>query len=211
MSIERLTFPEVDFERTALNAVICRLQFDPLLRIGFEQTWIFRSGDENWTVSLGQAHVGLETTEYTSFPDFEQRMNHVLTGLGSAYPAVESFSRVGLRYVNVFGRDTFPNADWRTWFNPELLGPMADDDLGDVVSEHQQRFVISEEDWTITVRHGTEPDGGYRLDIDHATNEPVARGAATDLLRDFNNHVYQVFRWTMSEVMLNELGPTPRS
>ena len=88
---------------------------------------------------------------------------------------------------------------------------MADPDLGSIVTSAQQQFELAGEDWTITIRHGSDPNGGYRLDIDHATETAIAAADIQERLEDFNRRIYQVFRWAISEEMYHEMEPRERN
>jgi hypothetical protein len=83
---------------------------------------------------------------------------------------------------------------------------MADPVLGPSVKGSVQVVELADEDWTISIRHGTE-NGNYRLDIDHATQARVEAGAVAERLRSFSARIYQVFRWAISERMHQEMEP----
>ena len=171
--------------------------------------WRFRTDDDAWVASLGIGLMSLETTAYTHFQDFWSRFRTLLEALKSVY-AVESFVRIGLRYVNVFGGEDFPGG-WRGRFNPRLLGPLTEDAFADSVKATAGVIGFSEDGWTLTLRHGTDQVGGYRIDLDHATTSNVAGNDVEPLIRAFNGRVYQVFRWTLSDSMYEEMEPHLRA
>lgn len=173
--------------------------------------WLMHTEQGDWTAALGASYVSLETVAYKHFASFSAQLDVVLDAFEEAYPGIDTFRRVGLRYVNVFTEEEFPGRDWVTRLKPQLTGPMADSQIGDSVVSAQQQFVLAESDWTITVRHGSEGDGGYRLDLDHATRVPVSYADVRERLSEFNGRIYQVFRWAISEEMLYDMGPGPRT
>ena len=164
----------------------------------------FRTEDDTWTVGLAVDSLSLETTRFVDFPDFEGRLSVVEGAVRSVY-GIDHYSRVGLRYINVFRPEEFPGG-WLDRFNAQLLGAMADPVLGTAVRESQQVLKLADEDWTIVIRHGTE-DGNYRLDIDHATEARVEAGDVLPRLGSFSARIYQVFRWAISERMHEEMEP----
>lgn len=59
----------------------------------------FRSSDEQWTSSLSESFITLQTSNYTSRADFCDRLERVLESVGSVVQ-VPFVQRVGFRYVN---------------------------------------------------------------------------------------------------------------
>ena len=118
---------------------------------------------------------------------------------------VDHYSRIGLRYVNVFEEQEFPGG-WLDKFNAQLLGPLADPVVGGDIAEIVQLFNVSGGDWTITVRHGKD-DGAYNLDLDHAVEGRVEASVVLEKLREFNKRIYQVFRWAISEKLHEGMEP----
>ena len=167
----------------------------------------FKTEDEQWTAALGVDSLSLETTgAYRDFPDFERRFSVIEQAFQAIYQ-VDYYARVGLRYVNAFEEERFPGG-WLDKFNPQLLGPMADPVLGSQVTQNIQVFILADEDWTVSVRHGNE-EHHYRLDIDHATEGHIQAGTVIERLRTFNKRIYQVFRWAISDTMHERMEPAP--
>ena len=171
-------------------------------------TWRFQSEDDQWTASLTTNRLSLETTQYKRFPDFAHRFSILHGALQNSHP-VDRFTRIGLRYINAFDPKRFPGP-WLPRFNPQLVGPLADPVLGGLVTHSEQTFVLSEEDWMIKVRHGLVDGENYTLDLDHATGSPVGRDSVEDVMGTFNRHIYQVFRWSISDSFYSEMEPTSR-
>lgn len=164
----------------------------------------FRTEDDAWTAGLAADNISLETSQYQDFPDFESKLSIVEEALRSVYQ-IDHYVRVGLRYVNIFGPEDFPGG-WQDKFNPQLLGPLADEIIGSSAGESRQVFQLAEDDWTIAVRHGTE-DSKYRLDLDHATETRVEARDVFVRLGSFSERIYQVFRWSISEAMHQQMEP----
>lgn len=170
-------------------------------------TWRFKSQDENWTVGLSPEFLSLETGSYRDFPDFERRFVVAYEALQEVYK-IASFTRVGLRYINIFSPDSFPGG-WLTRINPRLLGALADPALGGSVLQSEQVFVISRDAWSITLRHGLEPPD-YRLDLDHAIEGQIDSSTVSTELRVFNDRLFQVFRWAITDQFHKEMEAEPR-
>lgn len=171
-------------------------------------TWRFRTEDGAWVAGLASNFLSLETRDYRHFPDFAQRFAVVLSALTDVY-GIRSFGRVGLRYVNLFKGEQFPGP-WAGRINPSLLGPLADAQISSDVTGAQQLFALANDDWTIAVRHGLDDSGNYLLDFDHATESKVHVDSVAPRLVEFNKRIFQVFRWSITDQMHEEMEPTPR-
>ncbi|MBI2764920.1 MAG: TIGR04255 family protein [Chloroflexi bacterium] len=171
-------------------------------------TWRFRTEDGAWVAGLAVNFLSLETKDYRHFPDFGERFNVLLAALTDVYE-IRDFGRVGLRYVNLFKAEQFPGG-WAGRINPSLLGPLADPQLGPEVTGAQQIFALADGDWTIAIRHGLDDAGNYLLDIDHATEAKTGMADVPARLAEFNRRIFQVFRWSITEDMHQQMEPTPR-
>ncbi len=216
--IIREMYPDLEARREA-PALALRLsegRLEPQVTLSGEApqgeptVWNFHTSDETWTVGLSGSSLSLETSAYTTFQEFSERFFVVFQAFQAAYPDIDHFTRLGLRFVNVFDKQQFGGDDWRPRFNPILMGIAADDHLGPSVTASVQQFTIAEDDWTITVRHGNEQGGEYRLDLDHAVAGRVPLADVADKVGAFNRRLYNIFRWAISEVMYDDMGPRPR-
>ena len=167
-------------------------------------SWRFSTEDDVWVAGLSANVLSLETARYEDFLQFEERFAILHRALTAVY-AIDHYVRVGLRFINIIESEHF-DGELTEKFNPQLLGPLADGVIGSDVREGRQTFVISSDDWTITVRHGTE-NGNYRLDIDHATEARVAADQIDERLRAFNSRAYQLFRWAISDGLHQQMEP----
>lgn len=244
MPFSELNYPRVRYGRTALQTVVCQLQFNPILRIGQETPVAvqdrlrqefplfareertgfrvgpgvvealpaqpavsrFQTEDRSWTVGLAVNNLSLETTAYRDFPDFERRLALAEEAFQAIY-GTDHYTRVGLRYVNVFHESQFPDG-WLDKFNPHVLGPLADPTLGGSIAEYTQGIVFAESDWFITMRHGLTGDQ-YIIDIDHYAEGRTEREGVMYRLRDFNRRVYQAFKWAISDRLHEMMEPGP--
>jgi uncharacterized protein (TIGR04255 family) len=78
------------------------------------------------TAWVRSSSFGVETRDYLDFETFHTQIITVMDGL-TPHLDTDFFTRVGLRYLNVFPTD--PN-DITDWVNEALLGPFATDVLG---------------------------------------------------------------------------------
>lgn len=66
----------------------------------------FFSEDKTWTVNLTRTFMALSTKEYKRWDDFQQRLEVLRNTLIDIYKP-PSFSRVGLRYIDIIKRSVF--------------------------------------------------------------------------------------------------------
>lgn len=95
----------------------------------------FRSKKGRWTVTLRAAALSLETSNYDSFSEFEERLGFVLKAAEGPIDS-DYFTRVGLRYINAM---PFDPSEIKQWVNPALVSPLGEGTFGDV-EEHWQPF-----------------------------------------------------------------------
>ena len=175
------------------------------------QVWKFRTADNLWSVGLDAASFSLETTDYNTFEDFAERFRVVFEAMLASYPQIDHFTRVGLRFVNVFDVATFGGDGWLRKFNPTLMGAAADEIVGPSVQTSVHQLILAENDWVIKLRYGNERNGDYRLDLDHAVEGQVPVADVPGRIAEFNQRLYNIFRWATSEEMYNDMGPQPRA
>lgn len=167
----------------------------------------FKSKRSRWTVTLRASTLSLETSNYDSFSELEERLALVLKGAEQVIDS-DFFTRVGLRYINSV---PFNIEDIREWVNPALVGILGAGTYGDV-QEHSQRV------------SGFTPRGGYLfqhgvgiseqtrrqeyvLDFDFfAEDVPVAETSV--VARELHAHEYAMFSWALGEKAKAQLGPS---
>lgn len=132
--------------------------------------WRYQSADGSWIVSVAPENVSLETTGYTEWEDFSQRMRELLDVTASHIgPGIEQ--RLGLRYIDrITEVDASSPADWKPYLAPELLGLALHDPLGAAVKITRQQLLLDLGDgYSCSVGHGFVPENNrlnYLLDFD---------------------------------------------
>jgi uncharacterized protein (TIGR04255 family) len=132
--------------------------------------WRYQSADGSWIVSVSPDNVSLETTAYTEWEDFSERMRELLDVTASHIsPGIEQ--RLGLRYIDrITEVDANSPADWRSYIAPELLGLALHEPLGAAVKIARQQLVLDLGDgYSCNVGHGFVPENhrlNYLLDFD---------------------------------------------
>lgn len=170
---------------------------------GTSNAHIFRSSKLNWTVSLNQSSLSIETTAYPGFPQMRDRVLHVLD---AAAKIIDSnfFTRIGLRYINVIDVDEDPTDGW---VNPALVQPLLSRQFNGI-HEYAGRLQLLADDGGCILQHGIRlkqpgrngkaPPPEYLLDIDSYRND-VALTDTAEVLDAMHNQVFDVFDWSLGE------------
>ena len=179
----------------------------------------YRSGDDRWRVTVGQAFISLEDWSYTTRGEFVERLGAALAAFSGeiAPPYAE---RVGVRYINRI--DDQPALDRIVELvRPEVLGglavPLTD---GVALAQMLSESLYSAGDRWLLARWGLLPAG--------ATVDPTLRASASaSWLLDLDSFVqgrlpfddtlgavasglaeaaYRYFRWVVSPEFLRMFG-----
>lgn len=195
------------------------LSEDGVAASGAEDVFRFSNRTDDWTVSLAQGFVALETTAYTNREDFIDRLARVLSALHKmAEPSpVAQVDRLGIRYLNRLTGMEAERERLRELVREDVFGPLSiESGLGDgntlVASISQTHFRLDE--LSMQARWASLPAGellapgidavpepSWVLDVDVFTETPVAfePEALAATARHAAKHAYRFFRWAMTE------------
>jgi uncharacterized protein (TIGR04255 family) len=176
--------------------------------------WIFRDDTGEWVVAVQRNFLSLETTNYTRFEDFEDRLTRLLAA-GEEELGLRYVSRLGLRYVDRIRHEELQSpADSTRFLNPELLGLVAGREIAPFVRDAMQQIRLALAPGQLMIRHGylgeVDPEGpSYLIDIDAFNDEeqPYDRHACLDMTRAFKRHCWNFFRQSISDEMAAYLEP----
>ena len=113
--------------------------------------YLFESKKKNWLVTLSPSSLALETSKYTLFKDFSDRLDGLLNTVGE-FLDTDFFTRVGLRYINAIPLDDYLIDGW---INPSLITPVTERVLGSLSAfQSEIRGYMHEGDYTF--RHGVD-------------------------------------------------------
>jgi uncharacterized protein (TIGR04255 family) len=188
-----------------------------------EGLWRLSSRDNLWSIVLGESSLTLESRKYSSMKDFKRRFGRILKAAKDTLEISDRL-RLGLRYINEFRYpDAKDLADWRELFNSEFVGFDASSLLDGHVVQMLQDIQLHRSDGTLAIRHGLlngfavaplpqqQPDSGrfYYLDLDYSdmTECELDIQATLDQMQEYNNTMYDFFRWTLGETLYQRLEP----
>ncbi|MFH9233216.1 TIGR04255 family protein [Streptomyces globisporus] len=176
--------------------------------------WRLRSRDGKWIVALFADFFALESTGYTSWTDFSNRLEVLCAAIERTFkPALEQ--RIGLRYVDNVTRPEVANpGDWAGYIEDSLLGPVLHPSFGAAVAGVQQVIqMAAPEGMQVLLRHGTQFDESlgswpYVLDTDCSRTASRRFNASTLLnsARDLHELALQVFQASATPALLKDLA-----
>ncbi|MDN4643917.1 TIGR04255 family protein [Arthrobacter sp. PsM3] len=175
--------------------------------------WRLRSKDHQWTVILMPDFFALESTGYTTWTEFNSRLEDLVEVIHSAYqPAL--IQRIGLRYIDrIVYRQASKPGHWVDLLEPSLLGLAANPDLMESVIGAQTFSHLDLGDAQVVLRSSCTPDpaaaNGYATVLD--TDCFDGRARAFDVLdikqtaQKLHRRALQVFQAVVKPELLESL------
>lgn len=120
---------------------------NPVTNMTTNKNHQFMSEDGIWIINLTRTFISISTNKYTTWENMLAAFDRPLSALINVYkPAF--FSRVGLRYIDVFCRSVLNLSDcaWSDLINPQFLGLLASEDLASSVKEMNNVYDVECED-----------------------------------------------------------------
>ena len=169
---------------------------------GSSNIHILRSLKGNWSISLKENALTVETTNYTGFEHLRAR---ILQAVEATKGFIDSdfFTRIGLRYINLLRSE---NDDVTNWINPVLIEPIASEKFTGI-NDFGGRIQLLAPDGGCIFQHGIQlttakpdnaPDVEYMIDIDtYRTEVSLANtAAAIDVM---HHQAFDLFDWAITE------------
>jgi len=160
----------------------------------------FRDVSGAWIASLSPDWVGLETTGYTDYEEFRERLEQVVRLVEEQFAPAQT-ERIGFRYVNELPCGA--KGDWRALVRPELHGLAAIDSIEEL------HLVVGE--CRLNVRHGAAMEGDthrYTFDIDafSEARDPYDSERIVSIVDDLKARAWSFFRGAVTDELLSQLG-----
>lgn len=175
-------------------------------------THIFKSKNLDWTITLRQSAITVETSKYVSFDELRSRVNSVLE-IASDVIDSDFFTRVGIRYINavpmnIEGGNT---VQFRGWIREGLASILVEEDLG-ALFEYSGRLAGSATFGTFLLQHGVgynqstkKPE--YILDFDFS-KENIELTDVAAVMNVLHRNQFSMFMWALGPKALEYIGPS---
>jgi uncharacterized protein (TIGR04255 family) len=164
----------------------------------------FLSSNGAYVINVRSASISIETSAYDSFEEFFSRTKVMLKAIESIVDA-ESYTRVGMRYINEVPLDA---TDINSWINPVLVSPLVADELGDI-SEYNGALIGQCESGSYRLMYGLTKDKAdspyqFAIDIDFF-NEDIEFKDTPALLQQMHVGLFSLFMWTLGKSAIEKL------
>jgi len=200
----------------------------PAGQVGFQAPapdvlWQFTDETGDWTVTLTQDFVSLETRAYADFDDFVARLRRVLQVLiQTVKPRVGR--RIGLRYINEIRT---AKREWASVVKADLLGVLAIDAFQESCEQAVQVVSLRAGAARINLQHGFFPTGTtvvpkagtqagtepfYLVDVDMyqefgpPNSLRMDASKISEYIEKYHATVSELFRWVTTDEYRASLG-----
>ena len=206
-------YPEVEQRSAILGALAFAGGGPPT--VSHEQAptgWQMKSSDAAWTVTLDPEYFSIETSAYTSWDDFHDRVDALVTAVMDVYePALEV--RIGLRFIDeIVDPQVDSPVGWKGWIRDELLGTLTHDAFGGAAARTQNIIELTAPDnYRVVLRHGTAPtdSGNWVYLLDHDCYRQAGRALTHDNVlattSDLHTLALQVFQNAVTDELYRYL------
>ncbi len=186
-----------------------------LLKSTGTKNYEFSTDDENWKINLTRTFIALTTRSYTRWETFKEKWIKLLKVFNEIY-SPDYFSRVGLRYIDVFDRSFIGlgNVPWRELFQPHITGILSVDGIGEKVISFENKYEIQLEDGESKVRIITKfvtprnsDEIAFMIDSDFYINSRINVENATEKLDFFNIRGSRLLQWCITERLQEAIEP----
>lgn len=176
----------------------------------------FKSDDGIWKVNLTRTFIALTTNKYEKWEKFTEVLNIPLQALIKTY-SPSYFTRIGLRYIDVIKRSDLGLSEykWRDLLNPSLIGLLADNHIGDSVtnleSTNEIKLLDNESHLRLNtkfVKENDNPEIFYMIDSDFYNENKISDENVFEKLNFLNSNSTKLIQWCINSKLLTALEPS---
>lgn len=178
--------------------------------------YLFQTEDKLNTLTLSTDSLSLSTTNYERWEGFKKLLDPPFDALTDIYKP-SFLSRIGLRYQNSVRRDALglEGRPWSDLLIPPILGALAEPQFEANIVEIKKaiRATFPQGPGAVFVQHGFGGENNrdqniYLIDFDLYTEKTEVPHAVA-ILDDFHTRAGRAFRWCITPVLHERLGPQP--
>jgi uncharacterized protein (TIGR04255 family) len=184
------------------------------------KNYALATADGSWQVNLTRTFISLTTKAYRTWEDFKGILMLPLDAFVEIYRP-SHFSRIGLRYVDVFRRSKIGLSakPWRDLLTPALIGILGSTDdvansVGDFVSTQELRLSDQGEQARVITKFTKGTNGQeetFTIDSDFFDTARTETGqTATRKLDSLHSHASSLFHWAITELLHKSMRPLPK-
>lgn len=182
-------------------------------------TYEFGAADNSWKVGLNKESLSLSTTSYERWEDFRQRMENLWKSFCELYRP-SYCSRLGLRYQNGIVKAELgieKDRSWSALLRPEIIGELADHDIGKrVLQSVRESDIQLDDDGIVHLRHflaerkapnSQTVEQAYVIDADYYYTGRTEVNDVWQRLDSLNRESGRLFRWCITDTLHDAMEP----
>ena len=179
------------------------------------KNYAFSSDDGNWKINLTRNFIALTTNRYHRWEEFKTKLKIPLDALIAVY-APGSFSRIGLRYIDVIRRSSLNLFDvaWEDLLQPYIAGILGAPQVSAHVRNFENKYEVELSDGESMVRiisrfvEDREPgEICYMIDSDFFNASKTQIESAIEKLDYFNVRGSRLIQWCITDRLHNAMEP----
>lgn len=179
------------------------------------KNYSFSSDDGLWKVNLTRTFLALSTKQYKKWEEFVANLQEPFEALMAIY-SPGSFSRVGLRYIDIIKRSKLgiETVPWRELLQPHVAGILTLPEIADSVTAFENVYNISlDTDRNIArivmkfVKATENDEICFMIDSDFSYTGKMASDEILPKLQYFNVNASRLIRWAISSRLHDAMRP----
>ena len=179
------------------------------------KNYSFSSDDGFWKVNLTRTFLSLSTKRYKKWEEFKAKLQQPFDALIEIY-LPNSFSRVGLRYIDIIKRSEhgIKDVSWGELLQPYVSGILSIPEISDSVTTFENVYKVSLGTDNDVVRivmkfvKDVESDETcFMIDSDFFFTGKIASDEIFKKLDYFNANASRLIRWTISSRLHAAMQP----
>jgi uncharacterized protein (TIGR04255 family) len=185
-----------------------------------EPTYIFKSEDLNWQLSINKESITLVTTNYERYEQFSSRFKKAVEVFANIYNP-SFYSRIGLRYRDLIVRSklNIQDKEWSKLISEHLASELHNPAIADSITVFMKNLQLDTGLGQVAFNHGivkvrdTEKgidESAYLLDADFFTERKIGESQDVwNILNQFNHSARNLFRWSITSDLHAAMHPQP--
>ena len=173
----------------------------------------FISEDGVWKLNLTRTFLSLSCSKYSRWEEFYQLYKNAVDAVVDVYK-VPYFTRVGLRYVDIFKRSALglETEPWSELLNSHLLG-LVSSDASDNIKSFETSYEVDLNDTNVArisssfVQSTSENEICFMLDSDFFALKRLPIDGLGSLLGSLHDHATNLIQWSVTKKLHEAMQP----
>lgn len=215
----RHQYPFFEISQGELPADISKVAQKLGFPLNSDNSYIFKSEDEKWQISLTKEFIAITTSDYQRYEDFKMRFQEVIELFETLYKP-SFYTKIGLRYQDLIVRSklNLEDKEWHELISQNIADELHHPQLSKSLKFMVKNLVFENNKGLTTLKHGlvnvqnsetkTE-ELCYLIDMDFQTQEKVNKNDDIwNTINYFNKLSRNLFRFSITDILHQAMSPT---